>query len=335
MEIDSLPGGIGLTSFLNESYAKEGFDVIGGAEGILEGLSGILKGESTAFLVPLEGEAYRKEFSYLSARLNDKGFDTRTLNPNELQLTDEGLVAKKKKIERIYRYFELFDFSEIASIDAILYATVGKKVSMTPPMKFHLEEKLLLSFLHNPFLESFWKKEIGIDAFQRLTKLVPPTWVLDPGEGSFQSPIHGLKIKGQPIHRFHALKNLGVKEREYVIKPSGFSEIAWGSRGVKIGHDLSVKEWNDVLDKALESFTTLPYVMQPFEKAKKHPVSVYLPKEGKLIDTYGRALIRPYYFCQGEDVRLCGVKAVVCPLNKKILHGMKDSVIAPCSVFSS
>ena len=46
----------------------------------------------------------------------------------------------------------------------------------------------------------------------------------------------------------------------------------------------------------------------------------------------GRVLLRPYYYLIGEEPQLAGTQAVVCPPDKKILHGMIDAVIAPCAV---
>jgi len=46
----------------------------------------------------------------------------------------------------------------------------------------------------------------------------------------------------------------------------------------------------------------------------------------------GRALLRPYYFVVQDKVRLAGIQATVCPDDKKILHGMVDSIIVPCTV---
>jgi len=31
-------------------------------------------------------------------------------------------------------------------------------------------------------------------------------------------------------------------------------------------------------------------------------------------------------------VKLGGVLATICPANKKIIHGMKDAILAPCSM---
>src|SRR3954465_7555543 len=41
-EIDSVPGGIGLTGWLNKTYSGLGDDVIGGADGMLEGFRSVL-----------------------------------------------------------------------------------------------------------------------------------------------------------------------------------------------------------------------------------------------------------------------------------------------------
>ena len=49
---------------------------------------------------------------------------------------------------------------------------------------------------------------------------------------------------------FRRLAQTTQKERQLVLKPSGFSELAWGSRGVSIGHDLPQVEWAAALEQA-------------------------------------------------------------------------------------
>ncbi len=46
----------------------------------------------------------------------------------------------------------------------------------------------------------------------------------------------------------------------------------------------------------------------------------------------GRARLSPYYFVHGEQVELGGILATVCPKDKKIIHGMRDAIMAPCCV---
>src|ERR1700731_1539780 len=41
-EIDSVPGGIGLTAWLNQTYAALGRDVLGGSDAMLDGFRGLL-----------------------------------------------------------------------------------------------------------------------------------------------------------------------------------------------------------------------------------------------------------------------------------------------------
>jgi hypothetical protein len=48
----------------------------------------------------------------------------------------------------------------------------------------------------------------------------------------------------------------------------------------------------------------------------------------------GRTLLRPYYYVVGSEARLAGVQAIVCPPDKKVLHGMSDAILAPCAVAS-
>src|SRR2546421_4384452 len=46
-ELDSVPGGIGLTAWLNQTYSRAGSEVLGGADGMLRGFSSIF-GDATA-----------------------------------------------------------------------------------------------------------------------------------------------------------------------------------------------------------------------------------------------------------------------------------------------
>jgi hypothetical protein len=43
----------------------------------------------------------------------------------------------------------------------------------------------------------------------------------------------------------------------------------------------------------------------------------------------------PFYFVVGKGdalrAHLGGVLATICPADKKIIHGMKEAVLAPCS----
>jgi hypothetical protein len=50
----------------------------------------------------------------------------------------------------------------------------------------------------------------------------------------------------------------------------------------------------------------------------------------------GRARLCPYYFVHGDGEaarpHLGGVLATIVPADKKIVHGMSEAILAPCSV---
>jgi hypothetical protein len=129
-----------------------------------------------------------------------------------------------------------------------------------------------------------------------------------------------------------ALGRLSQKARQFIMKPSGFSELAWGSRGVRVGHDLSEEAWKGALQMALSGFETTPYVLQPFHKSRRIEMK-YLDKNTHLpVRMEGRVRLSPYYFVEGKEATLGGILATVCPLDKKLIHGMSEAIMAPCAV---
>src|SRR4051812_26702921 len=68
-EIDSVPGGIGLTAWLNQTYSKIGRDVIGGANGMLDGFRTLLP-DGGDIVISEEASTYRPEMNWLAAQLN-------------------------------------------------------------------------------------------------------------------------------------------------------------------------------------------------------------------------------------------------------------------------
>jgi hypothetical protein len=49
----------------------------------------------------------------------------------------------------------------------------------------------------------------------------------------------------------------------------------------------------------------------------------------------GRVRLCPFYFVAGEGdsarAELGGILATICPADKKIIHGMEEAILAPCS----
>ena len=75
--------------------------------------------------------------------------------------------------------------------------------------------------------------------------------------------------------------------------------------------------------------------MQRFQRAKvvNHPA--WNEERQGTVMMKSRVRLCPYYFVHGDGdsarAELGGVLATICPADKKIVHGMKDAILAPCS----
>src|SRR5438132_791407 len=251
----------------------------------------------------------------------------------DLILTEEGLfLAGSTPLTVLYRFFELFDLKNIPKSELIMYAVKKGRLALTPPIKPWLEEKMAFALVHHPALEPFWTHELGADTFELLHRLLPKTWILDPRPVPPHAVIPGLTVDGHSVSDWKVLASLGQKGRRFVIKPSGFSELAWGSRGVSVGHDLPQTEWAAALEAALASFHRVPRILQEFRKGRRVAVSYHDHVKDEIVPMPGRVRLSPYYFIAGDHVELAGILATVCPLDKKLIHGMPEAVMAPCAL---
>src|SRR3989441_883443 len=251
----------------------------------------------------------------------------------DLILTEDGLfLAGSTPITALYRFFELFDLKNIPKSELIMYAAKKGHLALTPPMKPWLEEKMAFALVHHPALEPFWSHELGADTFELLHRWMPKTWILDPRPVPPHAIIPGLTVEGRSGSDWKALATLSQKGRRFVIKPSGFSELAWGSRGVSVGHDLPQTEWAAALEAALASFPRVPHILQEFRKGRHVAVSYHDPAKDDIVPMPGRVRLSPYYFIVGDHVELGGILATVCPLDKKLIHGMREAVMVPCAL---
>lgn len=319
-ELDSVPGGIGLTAWLNQTYASVHAPVIGGERGMMDGFAGIFgDAERVHIVVSEEAGTYRPEMEWLTAQLRGREFNVREANFTDFQ---EG--------DAVYRFFELFDLANVPSAARVLEMSGEKKIRLTPPPKPIFEEKLLLALLWNRNLRAFWRQELGEAFFQRMLKVVPYSWVVDPSPMPPQAAIPELNLTD-----WQQLKAMSQKERDLILKVSGYSEEAWGARGVYLGSDLSTADWSVAVDKALAAYGRSPFVLQRYHKPRIVEANYFDFAAGKLVPMPGRVRLCPYYFVTGENdsarAQLGGVLATICPADKKIIHGMKDAILAPCS----
>jgi len=106
------------------------------------------------------------------------------------------------------------------------------------------------------------------------------------------------------------LGHLSQKERRLVIKPSGFSPLAWGSRGVTVGHDISEQNWQRVIEEALLAFSSTPSVLQEFHKGRQVEVAYYDLADRVIREMSGRVRLTPYYFVVDEKAELAGIPGI-------------------------
>ena len=189
----------------------------------------------------------------------------------------------------------------------------------------------MFALLWNRNLRAFWRRELGGAFLERLLKLVPYTWVLDPTP----LPPHAA-FPELGLTDWNQLRTLSQRERDLILKVSGFSAEAWGARGVYLGSDLSQADWAAAVDKALAGFPRSPYVLQRYHKPRTVAAEWFDFAAQRVVAMPGRVRLCPYYFVAGEEdqqrATLGGVLATVCPADKKIIHGMTEAVLAPCSI---
>ena len=319
-ELDSVPGGIGLTGWLNQTYAAMGAEVLGGADGMLRGFAGIF-GDAPAVHIVVSEEAatYRPEMVWMANQLGASRF----------KVQDSSFSAFADG-DAIYRFFELFDLANVPSAKVIFELAAAKRIRLTPPPKPIFEEKMLLALLWNRNLHGFWRQELGESFFNRLLRLVPYTWIVDPAPLPPHAAIPELNLTD-----WRQLKALSQKERELILKVSGYSPHAWGARGVYLGSDLSHGDWSAAVDEAIASYERSPRVLQRFHKPGLVEAQWFDFERRQLVPMKGRVRLCPYYFVAGDGdaarPALGGVLATICPADKKIIHGMTDAVFAPCS----
>lgn len=343
-ELDSVPGGMGFVGAMSHTYCELGLDTIGDTDGMSIAFVAMCVATAqkdhpfVAIVVSEESADYRGELGWLAARVRSLGLaDVYVCAPQDIVFTEEALFlrhedGKEDRVDVLYRNFELFDLLNVPKQELMLYAARHNRVKMTPPPKAQFEEKSAFALLHHPALEALWRKELTDPVFVKLQALFPQTWVLDSRPLPPQAAIVGITAGGLPVNDWMQLESLGKGERDYVVKPSGFSELAWGSRGVQIANDLTREDWKLALANGLAAFDKTPHILQRFHKGRRVKVDYLDPNSDAMKTMDGRVRLTPYYFVAGESVKLGGILATVAPADKRLIHGMTDAIMAPCAV---
>ena len=328
-EIDSVPGGIGLTAWFNETYSIFDPQLIGGPDGMLAGFQSVLPNGGD-IVISQESATYRPEMEWLAARLGGASFQlanqaeatSQLVPPNWRVMPAENYEPQNGR--PVYRFFELFDLPNIPKIDIVLRASAEGRVKITPPIKPYLEEKMWFALFWLRPLREFWRRELGEKYFIKLQEVIPYTWLMDPTP----LPQHAV-IPRLEIQDWREAARFSQKHRELLVKVSGFSPLGWGSHGIWLGSDLPHAEWERKINNALATFESSPTIMQHFHKGRLFAHRYWDAETSEVKMMSGRVRLCPYYFVEADRVKLRGALATIAPAERKFIHGMQDAILVP------
>ena len=347
-ELDSVPGGIGLTAFLNRLYGGEGetadASIVGTGDAMirnfydsLSALRADLRNPLIALVVSDEAATYRPEMQWLAEQLQTQGKRVYCLDPDDLFPLGSTLCfdvdGNPEKIDVLYRFFELFDLTNIRTAKYIFESWQAGELAVAPPMRAFQEEKLGLALFHHHLLVDFWTETLSKSSFKLLKQLIPPSWIMDPAPLPPGAVMDGPRVGGRGLTDWRQLAGASQKERELIIKISGYHETAWGARSVVLGSDCSRDEWQQGIDHAITDAPTSLHILQEYKKPMRVKHRLY-DTEQQIREADGRLRLCPYYFNLGGKAILSGALATFCPPDKKIIHGMQDAALLPCRVVS-
>lgn len=343
-ELDSVPGGIGLTAFLNRLYSANG-DIIGAGDAMIrrfhESLAALrpeMRNPLIAIVVSDEAATYRPEMRWLAEQLQLQGKRVFVLEPDAVFPLGSTLCfdveGNPEKIDIIYRFFELFDLPNIATGHYFFEAWEAGEIVIVPPMRPYQEEKLGLALFHHHLLQDYWAEALGGRTLKLLRRLIPASWVIDATPLPPGAVLDGPKIGGRALTDWRQLAGASQKERDLIIKISGYHESAWGARSVVLGSDCSREEWLGGIEVAVEDAPSNPHILQEYKKPRRAKHRVY-DREKQVREVDGRLRLCPYYFVTAGKATLSGALATFCPPDKKIIHGMQDAALLPSRVVAA
>jgi len=232
-ELDSVPGGIGLTAFLNRLYGTDtdrailghGDAMVKNFHASLAGLRPELPNPLIALAVSDEAATYRPEMQWLALQLQLMGKRVFCVRPDDIFPLGPSVCidveGNPEKIDVIYRFFELFDLANVKTAPYIFDAWAAGEISIGPPMRHFQEEKLSLALFHHHRLQDFWAESLSGRALKLLRGLIPPSWIIDPAPLPPGAVLDGPRVGGRALSDWRDLATASQKERDLILKISG------------------------------------------------------------------------------------------------------------------
>ena len=196
-ELDNVPGGIGLTHWLNHDLRAVRHTIsLGGAQRDARRLPRDARRRGD-IVVSEEAATYRPEMQYL-ARLSGGAL--------RVHDADDFTFAVRRHSARLSLFRKLRPRRTSRPRRRSWMPPPRARVRVTPPFKPFLEEKLWFALFWLRPLREFWRRELGERHFLELQKHIPYTWILDPTP----LPQHAV-IPGLEIHDWRELASFSAK----------------------------------------------------------------------------------------------------------------------------
>ena len=302
-ELDSVPGGIGLTAFLNRLYeGKPGESspsakaIIGQGDAMIKNFHASLtalrpgmRNPLIALVVSDEAATYRPEMQWLAHQLQVQGQRVFCMRPEDLfplgsEASSSMSRATRRRSISSTVSLSLFDLANVRTANYVFEAWSAGEVAIAPPMRPFQEEKLNLALFHHHLLQDFWAESLSARSLKLLRALIPPSWIIDPAPLPPGAVLDGPRVGGRALSNWGELAGASQKERDLIIKISGFHETAWGARSLVLGSYCSRVEWQQGIEHAVEHAPTNLHVLQAYKKHSRLEHRVYdRPLRGGLV----------------------------------------------------
>lgn len=307
-EIETSPFGLALAEILNRGYTNKGYETM------------VEQGTLTAHIqatTPTEGHliysSKTQQYAGQMTFLADEVFSHDTRTWKAALATD----VDPEKLTNVYRGFYLAEYLSDPDVKALLQRHVPQKDTLYPSATPHMEEKALLSFIWDNRFQEYFKKRLGLAAFNHLREVIPPTWVVGQEEHFALGMPDGIKDS-------IALATLSRSKRAFVLKSSGFGHQSSWAEGVHFLHEKSARTAGELLYQATLDTSAL-HVVQQFTQGVKIPIQ-YDTQDGERASMAARIRLTPYFSTvKGSEGKLVAIKATGCE-NTDFIHASSASI---------
>ena len=247
------------------------------------------------------------------------------LNPDRSWRVFDAENYEPQNGRNVYRFFELFDLPNLPRVGELMNAAAEGRVSVTPPFKPYLEEKMWFALFWLQPLREFWRRELGEKYFLKLQKVIPYTWLLDPTP----LPQHAV-IPRLEIHDWREASPVQPERARSLIESEWIFSARLGESRCRARRGLAAQRMAKANRARAGNFRTIAHdSCSVSTKAGSSNSAIGIPKLRELKTMKGRVRLCPYYFVETDKVKMRGALATVAPADKKLLHGMRDAILVP------